>query len=125
MPSRLTRLTLGGGVGALLALALVVGHHPEAQEPRDEEEPPVTEAELELYIDIYSAMQADHDLTIDAAVAEHDLSVEQFRNIERRLQPQERLVQRVREALLEQAKSRAGSLSPPTARSQQAPPPEP
>ena len=96
-----------------LALGFVLGlqfvHWPHAQEVQEveEEETPtkVTEAEIDLYIAVYTAMQADHDLTIEAALAPRNVSLEKFREIERRLQHEQHLVERVRLALLNQAKS--------------------
>lgn len=80
------------------------------QEPAAEQEAEasgVAESELALYIEVYSAMQADHDLTIDAALAPRQVTLERFRNIEQRVQKDQRLVDRVRQALLEHAKSRS------------------
>lgn len=69
---------------------------------------------MQLFIDVYGAMQKDHGLTIDKAVEEHQISVEQFRAIERRVQQQQRLVDRARQALADQARARAANLTPPT-----------
>ncbi len=84
-----------------------VASWPAAQEADESEAAPkVSGAELQLYIDVYSAMQADHDLTIEEAVRQHGISLEKFREIERRIQTEQRLVEKVRLALLNQAKSR-------------------
>jgi hypothetical protein len=66
----------------------------------------VSEADVELYIAVYSAMQADHGLSIEEAVAGHKVSVDEFRDVERRVQLDQRMVDRVRLALLNQAKTR-------------------
>lgn len=117
MSSWMTNIVMGAAFGATLALALAVFSGVsapdaviQAQETEETEEPRVTEQELELYIDVYRSMQADRSLTIDDAVARRDVTVADFRAIERRVQLQERLIKRVREALLEQAKENAASL---------------
>jgi len=84
----------------------------------------VTPSELALYIDVYTAMQADHDLTLDSLLAEKGVPLAQFRNIERRVQKQDRLVRKVREALQAQAKARAEAIAPPSVRAE-APPAKP
>jgi hypothetical protein len=120
MAFRITSMVLGViAVGALVG-ALLFGLRPEAQEaaaPTDE----VTPAELEVYIDVYTAMQADHGLTIDEKLAQKGVSLDEFRNIERRVQRQERLVRKVREALTAQAKARADQIAPLAARPPQTP----
>jgi hypothetical protein len=85
-----------------------------AQEmPIEEAEPEVvSDDELNLYIEVYGAMQLDHSLTIDDALRSHGMTVEAFRDLERRIQEKERLVTRVREALVEQAKQRSAFSEP-------------
>ena len=85
--------------------ALVVVFRPHAEEIDDNEPPSVSESELQTYIKVYSAMQEDHDLTIDNAIKSHQVSLDDFRQLERRIQGQSRLVERVRQALLDQAKA--------------------
>ena len=91
----------------LLAIAgvLVTVFHPQAEEVGDSEPPSVSESDLQLYIKVYSAMQEDHDLTIENAIRPHNISLDDFRQLERRIQSQPRLVDRVRQALLEQVKA--------------------
>jgi hypothetical protein len=101
------KLISGFGAAFLVAGALALSVRPQAQENDDRDQQGVTEAEIELYIDVYSAMQKDHDITIDSAIASHNVSLEQFRDVERRVQRDQRMVDRVREALLETAKARA------------------
>jgi len=104
----------GGAVGMALSLAGGVNPHDsviQAQEtPVEPDEPEVTEQELEIYIDVYRAMQGDRSLKINEAVERREMSVAEFRAIERRVQEQERLIKRVRESLLEQAVENAASL---------------
>jgi hypothetical protein len=108
--NRTMKLLFGGGVGVLLVTAALSAFPQHVQEPTTAEEAEaagVAESELTLYIDVYSAMQADHDLTIDAALAARQVTLDHFRNIEQRVQREQRLVDRVRQALLEQAKNRS------------------
>jgi hypothetical protein len=100
-----------------MCATLMVVFHPAAQEVEDEETPSVSESDLDLYIKVYSAMQEDHDLTIDAAIGQHNVSLDDFRQIERRIQSQPRMVERVRQALLDRAKQHsvfAQSVTTPT-----------
>ena len=64
----------------------------------------MSEADLQMYIKVYVAMQENHDLTIDNAIVPYKISLDDFRQLERRIQSQPHLVDRVREALVEQAK---------------------
>jgi len=112
----------GVAVGLLVGLS-VFGLRPQAQEAGENEADQVSPSELSTYIDVYTAMQADHDLTLDTILAQKNVSLADFRNIERRVQKQDRLVRKVREALQAQAKARAASIAPPGARAE-APPPQ-
>jgi hypothetical protein len=108
------RTMIGVAAGAILAGVLFFARCPQAQEPARPGETPVSESEVQTYIDVYGAMQADHDLDIHDVVTQHHLTLEEFRDIERRIQRQPALVDRVRQALLEKAKARASSITPPT-----------
>ena len=115
-------LIAGLAVGVLCGIQLAHWPHhmpsPEAQEVGDEgAESKVSEDQLNLFISVYTEMQADHDLTLDKVLAERGVSLEEFRDIERHVQSEQRLVDRVRTALLNQAKSRsslAGPVATPT-----------
>jgi len=121
MGARIVGMILGiSAVGVLLG-ALVFGLRPQAQEPSEGEADHVSQSELDLYISVYTTMQADHDLTLDTVLAQKSVTLEQFRSVERRVQKQDRLVRKVREALTAQAKARADALAPALA--QQPPPP--
>jgi hypothetical protein len=96
----LTLLFLLAAAGVLFTV-----FHPQAQETSESEPPAVSEADVQLYIKVYVAMQEDHDLTIENAIKPHQLSLDDFRQIERRIQNQPRLVERVRQALLDQVKA--------------------
>lgn len=64
---------------------------------------PVSNDELEIYLDVYKSMQSDRDLTIDEAIKPHGLSLGEFRDLERRIQMRSTLVDRVRRELLAHA----------------------
>src|SRR5512140_12102 len=92
----------------LIIVAIAVGwatYHPQAEEIGPEEPSPVSEPEIQIYLNVYKAMQSDHGLTIEDALQPQKISLEEFRHIERRIQEQPRLVERVRDALTEHAKS--------------------
>ncbi|MBP1684773.1 MAG: hypothetical protein H6Q33_916 [Deltaproteobacteria bacterium] len=100
----------------LLATLFAV-FHPAAEEVEEGEPSNVSESELKLYIGVYTAMQDDHDLVIDSAIKPYHMSLEDFRQLEQRIQSQPRLVERVREALLEDRRTHsifAGSAATPT-----------
>jgi hypothetical protein len=90
----------------------------------EEENPGVTESEIELYIEVYKAMQSNHALTIEEALKPHGVSLEKFRASERRIQKEQRYVDRVRKALLEFARSRAATAELPPGGAQAVPPPQ-
>lgn len=116
MAFRITSMVLGMvAVGALIG-ALLFGLRPEAQEAVAQAADDVSPEELEVYIGVYTAMQADHDITLDQMLVQKNITLEQFRNIERRVQKQERLVRKVREALTAQAKARGDQFAPLAAR---------
>ncbi len=109
MVSRVIGMVLGvGAVGALVG-ALMFGLQPEAQEPVPAADD-VSASELQMYIDVYAELQGDHAVTLDQALARRSMPLSEFRAIERRVQKQERLVRKVREALLAQAKARGEQL---------------
>ena len=114
MASRAYGIVLGVGAVGVLIGALLFGLRPQAQEAGESEADQVSTTELALYIDVYTAMQADHDLTLEAALAKKGVPLDQFRNIERRVQKQDRLVRKVRDALQAQAKARAEAIAPPS-----------
>lgn len=93
-------LTFLGALGVLVAAL-----RPQAEEVEENEAPAVSESDLQIYIKVYTAMQEDHDLVIDNAIKPYQISLDDFRQLERRVQGQSRLVDRVRQALLDSAKA--------------------
>jgi hypothetical protein len=124
MASRIYGTVLGILAVGILVGALLFGLRPQAQEAGQSDADQVSPSELSLYIDVYTAMQADHDLTLDAILAQKGASLDEFRNIERRVQKNERLVRKVRDALQAQAKARTDALVPPAVHAE-APAPKP
>ncbi|MCX8072387.1 MAG: hypothetical protein N3C12_08045 [Candidatus Binatia bacterium] len=86
----------------------------QAEEAAPVATPTVSPGELERYIAVYQAMHADHSLTIEDAVRPHGVTVEEFRALERRIQDNPRLVEKVREALLEYARANSAIALVPT-----------
>lgn len=119
--ARVFRLVLVIASLGIVTGAVMFRSRPQAQEPNERDADQVTASELDLYIDVYTRMQGDHDLTLESVLTEKGVPLAQFRNIERRVQKQDRLVRKVREALQAQAKTRADALTAPQARAE-APP---
>ena len=86
-------------------IMVAVFRPPAAEEVDESDTGTVSESDLQTYIKIYEAMQDNHDLSIDEAIKPSHISLDDFRQIERRIQGQPRLVDRVREALLENARA--------------------
>ena len=70
--------------------------HPQAEEVESPEPPAVSESDLQMYIKVYTAMQDYHDLTIEEAIKPHNVSLDDFRQIERRGEVQRQLGVRMR-----------------------------
>lgn len=106
---------------ALLALSLMlvagfafVALRPAAEEVDSSDAPKVSEQELQTYIGVYSAMQNDHDLTIERALEPYQLSLDGFRQVERKVQADQRLIDKARQALITQAQNRSAFPLGPT-----------
>lgn len=65
----------------------------------------VTESEFQSYLQVLEAMQADHALPIEKAVAAAHQTISHFRDIEQRVQRNDVLVERTREMLRKKAQS--------------------
>ena len=122
MRKRFRSLLLLLGVGLLGVLVMVF--RPHAQEIDDTSTPSVSEKDLQMYIDVYTAMQDDHDLTIDNAIKPFNVPLDDFRQTERRIQGEPRLVERVRDALLAHAKEHSAFALAPTATPKSGPTPK-
>jgi hypothetical protein len=70
-----------------------------AQEAADDEESEVPPDQVEKYIAVYKAMQRDHNLKVEQAAAAQGLSLSAFRDIEERVERDDMIRDRVRQAL--------------------------
>jgi hypothetical protein len=70
----------------------------------------VSPAQVEQYIKVYAAMQRDRTLTVDQATAQQHLTVDQFRDIEARIERDGVLRERVRRELLKMAQQKSNAL---------------
>lgn len=82
-----------------------------AQEDMGEAEQ-VKPEEVEKYIKVYQAMQHNRRMTVAQAAAAQHLTVAQFRDIERRIERNGTLRERVRRALLQSAEQQHSGLKP-------------
>jgi hypothetical protein len=78
-----------------------------AQSEEAAEEAEVPPEQVEKYINAYKAMQRNHALTIDEAANQQGLSVQQFRDIEGKIERDDMLREHVRQVLSKSAKSSA------------------
>lgn len=90
-----------------------------AQEGGDDEEPEIPPEQVEKYIAVYKAMQRDHGLNVEQAAAKQGLSLDAFRDIEGRIERDDLIRERVREALRGGTEPSAGK---PSAASSPKPP---
>lgn len=63
----------------------------------------VTQAQLDKYIAVYKAMQRNHGLTVEQAAAAQGLTLDQFRDVERRIERNDVARNAVRHALAKSA----------------------
>jgi hypothetical protein len=88
--------------------ALLLGE-PRAESPTETAEGDdadnVTESDFQSYLRVLEAMQADHSLAVEDAAVRGDLTLEEFREVESRVQRNDVLVERTREALRKKAES--------------------
>src|SRR5215469_1780502 len=93
------------------------------QNDQDTENTEVSPAQVEQYLKVYQAMQRDRTLTVEQATAAQHMTVQQFRDIEGRIERDGVLRERVRRELLKtaQEKSNALKLKPQSAPSSSPP----
>jgi hypothetical protein len=80
------------------------------QDDQDAENNEVSPAQVEQYLKVYKAMQRDRTLTVEQATAAQHLTVEQFRDIEARIERDGVLRERVRRELLKTAEQKSNAL---------------
>jgi hypothetical protein len=93
------------------------------QGDQDTENNEVSPSQVEQYLKVYKAMQRDRTLTVEQAATAQHLTVDQFRDIEARIERDGVLRERVRRELLKtaQEKSNALKLKPQSAPSSSKP----
>jgi hypothetical protein len=82
----------------------------------DDGESQIPPEQIEKYVAVYKAMQQNHNLSVDQAAASQGLSVDAFRDIESRIERDDLIRDRVRQALRPgsgEASARIPSKSPP------------
>jgi hypothetical protein len=67
----------------------------------------VPTSQVDKYISVYESMQKDHNLTVEQAASKQGLTVEQFRNLENKIENDDALRERVRKALRQAANPNA------------------
>jgi hypothetical protein len=98
---------LAAAAPALSYAASAPGHralHPDrgiqlAQFDSGEDQPDVPAGDVEKYVSVYRAMQANHTLTVQQAAAQQGLTVDRFRTLEDRIERNDALRMRVRKEL--------------------------
>jgi hypothetical protein len=70
-----------------------------SQDDDDDDETEVSANEIEKYVSVYKAMQRNRSLTIEQAAAAQGLTLEQFRQLENRVQRDDAALQQARDEL--------------------------
>lgn len=65
----------------------------------DSDEKEVANSDLQKYINVYKAMQRDHNMTVEQATAKEGMTVASFRSLEDRIERDDTLRERVRKEL--------------------------
>ncbi|MGO9061949.1 MAG: hypothetical protein ACLQU2_31955 [Candidatus Binataceae bacterium] len=68
--------------------------------------------QVDKYVNVYQAMQRDRTLTVDQAAAQQHLTIQQFRDIEAKIERDGVLRERVRRELLKSAQEKSNALKP-------------
>jgi hypothetical protein len=70
-----------------------------SQDDDDDDETEVSANEIEKYVSVYKAMQRNRSLTVEQAAAAQGLTLEQFRQLENRVQRDDAALQQARDEL--------------------------
>jgi hypothetical protein len=73
----------------------------------DDDDKDVPTSQVDKYINVYEAMQKDHNLTVEQAASKQGLTVAQFRQLENKIESDDTLRERVRKALRHAANPKA------------------
>jgi hypothetical protein len=77
----------------------------------DDEDTDVPTSQVDKYINVYEAMQKDHNLTVEQAASKQGLTLAQFRELEGKIERDDTLRERVRKALRHAANPKASDSS--------------
>jgi hypothetical protein len=80
---------------------------PVAEPEADDDDKDVPTSQVDKYINVYEAMQKDHNLTVEQAASKQGLTVAQFRQLENKIESDDTLRERVRKALRHAANPKA------------------
>jgi hypothetical protein len=80
---------------------------PSDSDADEDDDNDVPTSQVDKYISVYESMQKDHNLTVDQAASKQGLTVEQFRNLENKIENDDTLRERVRKALRQAANPNA------------------
>jgi hypothetical protein len=90
----------------------IIGHYSSfsqlSQPDVDDSVPP---KQIQQYVAVYRAMQHNHSLTVEQACTQQGLTVAAFRDIERRIERNDQVRTKVRDALQAKSKAPAGPKS--------------
>jgi hypothetical protein len=101
--ARIRRLTAPGTLQTVPVWSLT-------QDDQESENNEVSPAQVEQYLAVYKAMQRNRAMTVEQAAAAQHLTVEQFRDIEARIERDGVLRERVRRELLKTAQEKSNAL---------------
>jgi hypothetical protein len=101
--ARIGTLSTSGPSGSIPGLQL-------GQDDDDSESQDVPPAQIEKYVNVYQAMQRNRTLTVEQASAQQHLSVQEFRDIESKIERDGVLRERVRRELLKTAEEKSNAL---------------
>jgi hypothetical protein len=90
----------------------IIGHYSSFNQEAQEEtgnDDSVSPKQVQLYVAVYRAMQRDHSLSVDQACSQQGLTVSAFRDIERKIERNDQLRNRVRDELQSKINPTAGT----------------
>jgi hypothetical protein len=109
---------LGSSLSVLPGVAYLRGPEQEAQQEQPSDDAELPPDKVEKYINVYKAMQRDHGLTVEQAAGFQGLTLGAFREIESKVERDDLVRERVRQAL---ANKSPNSAEPTASRSPKAP----
>ncbi len=95
-PAGLARIVGTADAGAVIQVRAPIVAQEQGEEGDENEVPP---EQVDKYVAIYRAMQRDHSLTVEQAAERQGLTLSAFRDIEHKIERDDMMRERVREAL--------------------------